>query len=244
MGPGPWQVMRPTELAKGYVRTPDANPSHIYDTVVVALDPERQLNNGEPSSLLRWLDSLALTERDRLPHIGCGVGYYTAIASIAVGPKGRVVGVEVDPELAAQAKRNLGAYPNTSVICGDGLSGLPGPCDAIFVNAGCTHPSLVWLDELAIGGRLLIPLTVSVPLKNIGAGLMLLITRREDGYEARFTTQVAIFHCQGGRTDDDNQLLANAFAGRNSQTVRLLRRDPHAITEACWLHSNGYCLSG
>jgi protein-L-isoaspartate(D-aspartate) O-methyltransferase len=243
VGVGPWQIMRPAEAAKGYVRTADANPSHIYDTVLVALDPERQLNNGEPSSLLKMLDSLTLTAGDRFLHIGCGVGYYTAITSVAVGPEGRVVGVELDPKLAAEAERKLKAYPNTQVSCADGSGDLPGPFDAIFVNAGCTHPPLAWLDELAVGGRLLVPLTVASPLMNIGAGLMLLLTRREDQFEARFTTPVAIFHCQGGRTDEAGQLLLKAFARRNSQSVSVLRRDEHAPTEGCWLHGNGYCLS-
>jgi protein-L-isoaspartate(D-aspartate) O-methyltransferase len=45
---------------------------------------------------------------DRFLHIGCGVGYYTAIAARAVLPGGSVVGVEIDPQLAERAKLNLG----------------------------------------------------------------------------------------------------------------------------------------
>lgn len=243
VGPGPWKTMRPAELSRGYVATPDADVSHIYDTVLVALDADRHLNNGEPSSLLKWLDSLALSPGDDFLHIGCGVGYYTAIASVAVRPEGRAVGVEIDAELAARAKRNLAPYPSTEVICSDGSGGLPGPFDAIFVNAGCTHPPLTWLDELTVGGRLLVPLTISSPLTNVGAGLMLLITRREDGYDARFTIPVGVFHCEGGRSEDADALLKKAFAGRDSQTVRVLRRDEHAPADSCWLHGQGYCLS-
>ena len=77
--------------------------------VLVALDANRTLNNGEPASLSRWLDSLDLGPGDRFLHIGCGVGYYTAIAAEMVLPRGGVVGVEVDPQLAERAKRNLSA---------------------------------------------------------------------------------------------------------------------------------------
>ena len=73
VGPGPWKTMRPP-FVRDYVDTPDDNPVHLYDTVVVALDPERHLNNGEPGGLARWLDELDLAPGVRVLHIGCGVG--------------------------------------------------------------------------------------------------------------------------------------------------------------------------
>jgi protein-L-isoaspartate(D-aspartate) O-methyltransferase len=45
------------------------------------------------------LDSLDLSPGDRFLHIGCGVGYYTAIAAEAVGPNGSVAGIEIDKEI-------------------------------------------------------------------------------------------------------------------------------------------------
>src|SRR5437867_4673208 len=60
VGPGPWNLLRPSEMNEGYQMTPDDDPRHLYDTVLVALDPARGLNNGEPSSLLRFLDMLDL----------------------------------------------------------------------------------------------------------------------------------------------------------------------------------------
>src|ERR1700728_3856716 len=60
LGPGPWKIVRAAEMAKGYQLTPDDNPRHLYDNVLVALDERRKLNNGEPMSLLLFLDSLTL----------------------------------------------------------------------------------------------------------------------------------------------------------------------------------------
>src|SRR2546425_211982 len=91
VGAGPWNLLRPSEMAQGYQLTADDDPRHLYDTVLVALDPARGLNNGEPSSLLRFLDTLDLAPGDRFLHIGCGVGYYTAIAPQAVLPNGSEV---------------------------------------------------------------------------------------------------------------------------------------------------------
>ena len=84
LGPGPWQILRLAEPGRGYQLTPDGDPRHLYDNVLVALDAKRNLNNGEPAALLRWLDDLELSPGDRFLHIGCGVGYYTAVAAVAV----------------------------------------------------------------------------------------------------------------------------------------------------------------
>jgi protein-L-isoaspartate(D-aspartate) O-methyltransferase len=81
VGPGPWKTMRAAEMAKGYQLTPDGNPRHLYENVLVALDERRMLNSGEPLGLLLFLDSLMLSAGDRFLHIGCGVGYYTAMSA-------------------------------------------------------------------------------------------------------------------------------------------------------------------
>jgi len=46
LGRGPWQIVR---WGRGYVPTPSRNPVYLYDDVVVAIIPERHLNNGQPS---------------------------------------------------------------------------------------------------------------------------------------------------------------------------------------------------
>src|SRR5215510_2835608 len=55
LGAGPWLVSRDGE----YQRTPDDDPAHIYANAFVALDPERELNNGRPYNHARWIDALS-----------------------------------------------------------------------------------------------------------------------------------------------------------------------------------------
>ena len=62
-----------------------------YHNLLVALDATRSLNNGLPGSLARWIQALDLKTEDRVFHLGCGVGYYTAIMADVVGPDGSVV---------------------------------------------------------------------------------------------------------------------------------------------------------
>lgn len=241
IGPGPWKIMRASEIGQGYRVTPDTDPRHLYENVLVALDERRRLNNGEPLGLLLFLDTLSLSAGERLLHIGCGVGYYSAVAAHALGPEGSVVAVELDPELAARAKRNLQPYSTVRAIPADGTREQFGTFDAIFVNAGCTRAAPIW--QLAVGGRLLVPLTVGLPeLPGIGAGSMLLVTRLTAGFAARFTSPVGIFHCEGARSADEETLLFRAFAGGNRASVCRLRRDVHEPGPNCWLHTAEVCL--
>jgi protein-L-isoaspartate(D-aspartate) O-methyltransferase len=239
VGLGPWKIVR----AGVYQLTPDDNPRHLYDNVLVALDERRMLNNGEPLALLLFLDNLALSAGDRFLHIGCGVGYYTAIAAHAVGPHGGVVAVEIDPALAARAELNLQSYATVKVVTNNGALDRFGTFDAIFVNAGCTHPHSIWLDQLAVGGRLLIPLTVAIPtMPGIGAGSMLLVTRGATEYSAKFTSPVGIFNCEGARSAEEEAQLAKAFAEGDRGSVYRLRRDVHEGGPNCWLHTGDVCL--
>src|SRR3984957_7741193 len=84
VGPGPWKIVR----EGAYQLTPDDNPRHLYDNFLVELAERRMFNKGQPSALLLFLDSLTLSAGYEFLHIGCGVGYYTAIAAHAVGPHG------------------------------------------------------------------------------------------------------------------------------------------------------------
>jgi len=246
LGPGPWSIVRPSG---GYRTSPDADPKHLYHNVLVAIDPKRDLNNGHPSSLAQWLDSLALSEGEAVFHVGGGVGYYSAIIAHVVGAAGRVLSIESDEALAKRARENLSSMTNVEVVCGDGTQYDPGSLDAIFVNAGVTHPTELWLDRLSLGGRLLCPITISRPLNsnddNCGtSGLMLLVVRhRAESYAAKFISPVNIFACMGGRDLSMNEKLISSLRDNKSQLVRSLRRDAHHPSDTCWLHIDGLCLS-
>src|SRR5262249_18981239 len=112
LGPGPWQIMVSPNLV--YATTPDGNPAHLYRDVIVAIDVQRRLNNGQPSGLARWFDALGLSVGERVLHVGCGVGYYTAVLAETVGPSGEVTGIEYDQQLAARAAANLAYLPHVS----------------------------------------------------------------------------------------------------------------------------------
>jgi protein-L-isoaspartate(D-aspartate) O-methyltransferase len=175
-------------------------------------------------------------------HVGCGVGYYTAIIAELTGPSGRVTGIEIDPDLAERARVNLADRPWVDVVTGD-ASAVP-PAAAIFINAGCTHPRSEWLDALDEGGRLVFPLTASIEGAT-GPGVMLKIRRAGGAWPVEVVSAVGIFDCAGARDPEENQLLLEyARRGyRATESFRALRRDPHDHGPTCMVHTKRYCLS-
>ncbi len=231
-----------------YRPTPDADPVHLYRDVLVAIDRTRFLNNGQPSAHALWMDALDPRPGDHVVHIGCGTGYYSAILAAAVGATGRVTAVEISPDLAARAQRNLAHLANVHVVQGDGCVHDPGVADAIYVNAGATHPLPLWLDRLRLGGRLIVPLVrwPSSPEEGhaAGHGVVVKISHHEAQDAAEILSPVAIFPCLGAvDVTADRNLAAALERGVAADVVRILRRDQHEAGPACWLHGDGFCLS-
>jgi len=245
LGAGPWQIASPDNVtgSVSYRTTEDANPRQIYHNVLVAIDPARNLNNGQPSALASFIDNLELNEGDRVLHVGCGVGYYTAIIAEVVGPTGQVMAIEVDADLASKARENLAYLPQAQVSHGDGATYDLGATDVILINAGATHPQSSWLDSLRHGGRLLFPLTFSQELDGIGTGFMLKVRREGEEYAARFVSPVSIYPCIGARDEQMNTKLLEAMRRGGWATVQILRRETHEPGDKCWLHGNDFCLS-
>ena len=155
--------------------TSSDDPARLYEDVLVAIDAERGINNGQPSLHAQAIDALRLKEGETVVQIGAGAGYYTAILAELVGPTGRVIAYEIAPDIAARAAANLARYPQVEVRARSGAEDLP-QADAIYVNAAATHPLRAWLDALKPGGRLVFPLQAAG-----SSGAMLIVTRPEHG---------------------------------------------------------------
>jgi len=248
LGPGPWELgsadlraMSALGIAKmSYTAVDD--PRHVYHNVVVALDKENEINNGQPSALACWINALDIKPGARVYHLGCGVGYYTAIMAEMVGAQGSVVASEVSPQLAERAKNNLSVYPNVTVHVGDGVAFDPGACAGILVNAGVTHPLPLWLDRLRESGRLVLPLTMNVA-PNRGMGLMIQIIRDRDRFSAQIVSSVGIYSCTSARDPEREPLLKASMTNGALLKMKSLRRDRHEQADTCLVHGPEVCLS-
>lgn len=190
---GPWRIK--SEAARSYRLTPDADPVHLYDNVLVAIDARRKLDTGLPSLWAHVIDVLDVGEKDRVVQIGCGLGYFSAILSKIVGPKGGVTAIECDERLAKRAANYLRTYPNVEVVNGDGCAEIGEPADVIIVHAGFSHPHPLWIRSLRPRGRLLVPLT-----HRDREGAVIKITRKGKSFEAEAVQQIRIFPGQGRGT--------------------------------------------
>ena len=246
LGPGPWIVRGEADFGKPARQTPDADPRHAYHNYSMAIDPARQLFNGAPGVVAPAIDALAPTRGARVLHIGAGRGYYSAVFAHMVGDTGRVLAIEVDPVLAARAAASLASMPWVEVRCGNGTEPLAETFDAMLVSAGVTHPQDVWLDALAVKGRLVLPLTTNFQgqMGTLGKGVTALFTRaHEDHFDARVLGVVVIYSAIDLRDDARNAQLGQALTRAPLPAFRRLRRDAHDPNPSCWLHAPRVCLS-
>lgn len=245
LGPGPWRIRGIADMGGPPRRTDDADPRHVHHDISVAIDSSRDLYNGQPSLIAGWLETLGLAPGQRVVHIGCGTGYFTAWIAHVVGPSGSVHAIDVDSGLAERARTNLADRPWVSVHAGNGTRDLPADNDIVLVHAGGTHPLDVWLDALRDGGRLLMPLTMRVPgmPESISKGMMLLVTKGGGDYTARCFSMVAIYSLKDARDEAIGADLGKALMTGALMKVTRLRRDAHDRGDKCIVHGASGCLS-
>jgi protein-L-isoaspartate(D-aspartate) O-methyltransferase len=133
---------------------------------------------SQPSVQARYLQSLRLTGKESVLEVGTGSGYQTALLARVAE---RVFSVERVPELANSARRVLEevGLKNVTVLVGDGTLGWRpfAPYDAILVAAASPEVPPPLLDQLAPGGRLVIPIGTRERQE------LTLFTRRGDGFD-------------------------------------------------------------
>lgn len=234
VGSGPWPVC----VFPGYIPTISDDPRLLYQDILIGLATDRGINNGQPTLHARCLDACAPAVGESVLHVGAGTGYYTAVLAALVGPTGRVVAYEIEPDLAARAEANLEAHANVSVISASASDATLPKSDVIYVNAGATHPPAAWLDALNPGGRLLFPLT-----PNEGLGCILLVTRRASAsYAASVVIRAAFIPCIGARDDEASKSLTAALETQSLESVKSLRLTTppdHTV----WCAGKGWWLS-
>ena len=114
---------------------------------------------SQPWVQARYLEVLGLTGKETVLEVGTGSGYQTALLAELAD---RVFSVDRVPELAREAKQVLQelGYRNVSIMVGDGTLGWRpyAPFDAILIAAASPSVPAPLLDQLAPGGRLVIPI--------------------------------------------------------------------------------------
>jgi len=120
-------------------------------------------------------EAMKLTGTEKVLEIGTGSGYQAAVLA-EICPQ--VYSIEILCELAERAKADLArlGYGNVTVKCGDGYQGWAehAPFDAIIVTAAPPHIPQPLIDQLAVGGRMVIPVGETFQK-------LILVTKGSDG---------------------------------------------------------------
>lgn len=247
LGPGPWQFVRRPPAPP----LPENDPAAVYQDVVIALQPDRGVNNGSPSLHACMLHDLAVEPGQHVAHIGAGAGYYTAMLAELVGPSGRVSAFEFDAELAARAQANLRPWRNVSVVAADGAQVPAETIDRIYVNFAVAAPAELWIERLAPNGKLLFSLGAPHPdvrekfPRHSAQGAAFLISRTPSGLAARWLYP-AYYVCAEGKLagDRDSELaLYNAFERGGFEFVKSLHCNESIDPARCWYWTRHWCLS-
>jgi protein-L-isoaspartate(D-aspartate) O-methyltransferase len=125
---------------------------------------------SQPTMVASMLEALDVRPGHRVLEIGTGTGYNAALLALLTGEAGRVMSVELEEDLARRAQRAINAAigPRVEVVIADGRMGYPAaaPFDRVVVTAGAGAVARAWAEQLAEGGRLLVPL---VDARGVGA---------------------------------------------------------------------------
>ena len=137
----------------------------IYSDQVLctrAVDGGFTSSSSMPPLMAQMLELIDLQPGHRVLEIGAGTGYNAALMAEIVGGKGRVVSVDIQEDVIAQAARLLAdlGYAQVDLRAGDGFSGAPdeAPYDRIVATVGCPDLSPSWVSQLNPAGHILLPL--------------------------------------------------------------------------------------
>ena len=140
---------------------------------------------SQPYIVALMTELLELDRGDKVLEIGTGSGYHAAVLSRVAG---EVFSIEIIDQLGQQARQTLGGlgYENVRVRIGDGYKGWPeeAPFDAIILTAAPPRIPQPLIDQLRVGGRMVVPEGGSFVQD------LLVITKTAQGIERRSVTPV------------------------------------------------------
>ena len=172
-------VLRAVRTVPRHLFVPESVRHRAYDDTALPIGSSQTIS--QPWVQARYLELLSLTGRERVLEIGTGSGYQTALLAMLCDA---VFSVERIPGLARRAREALAAsgIRNVTVLVGDGTLGWRpfAPYDAILVAAASPEIPGPLVEQLAPGGRMVIPL-------GDRANQTLTLVRRE-GDQLRTTT--------------------------------------------------------
>jgi protein-L-isoaspartate(D-aspartate) O-methyltransferase len=150
------RVLAAMEKIPRHLFVDDVLSERAYNDTPLPIDREQTIS--QPYIVALMSEAMELTGREKVLEIGSGSGYQTAILAELAD---RVFSIERIAALATRARRILDSlnYYNVAIRVGDGTYGWreESPFAAIMVTAGAPRIPRILIEQLEIGGRLVIP---------------------------------------------------------------------------------------
>ena len=141
---------------------------------------------SQPSFVLSMLDLLDLRPGQKVFELGTGSGWNAALMGHIVGENGKIVSLDIIPELTRRTKRNLQnlGIKNVEIILGDGVQGhsQEAPYDRGIFTAGANDLPRAFHEQIKVGGKLLFVLK-----GHKGSDLLILLEKKADHFESKKT---------------------------------------------------------
>lgn len=170
------EILRAFDTIPRHEFVPDAVAHRAYEDTPVPIGFGQTAS--QPSLQALYMQLLELKSSDKVLEIGTGSGFQTAVLAQLVG---NVYSVERLRPLAIRAREVLDRLriSNIAILVGDGTIGWSryAPYDAILVAAAAPDVPEPLITQLAIGGRML------VPVGSMESQRLILVTRTESGHE-------------------------------------------------------------
>ena len=170
-------------IEEGWLKTPqiieafrkikraDFMPENMKDSAEV--DEAMLIGQGQtisqPKVVAFMLELLEPKAGEKILDVGSGSGWTSALLSEIVGDKGRVVSLELIPELKEFGEKNAAKYGfvekgTAQFICCDGSKGYEeeSPFDKILASAAARRVPEAWKKQLKVGGRIVAPINSSI----------------------------------------------------------------------------------
>lgn len=175
------ELLRAFDLTPRHLFVPESVQHRAYEDAPVPIGFGQTAS--QPSLQALYIKTLELKPADRVLEIGTGSGFQTALLAQLVA---HVYSVERIRELSMRARTAIDAMrlSNVALLVGDGTIGWSryAPYDAILVTAGGPSVPPALVDQLTVGGRMLIP------IGDRDQQQLTLVTKTSEGVEQREIT--------------------------------------------------------
>jgi protein-L-isoaspartate(D-aspartate) O-methyltransferase len=217
-----------------HIFLPDLAPDAAYEDAAIVTkwdaDGVPSSSSSQPTIMAIMLDQLELSRGQRVLEIGAGTGFNAALIAHVVGPKGRVVSIDLDPEIVARAEDNLSAAgcANVTVLGADGALGDPAhaPFDRIIATVGVWDLAPAWHEQLAPGGLLVVPLDLR------GLQRSVCFERVGDRWVSRSSRPCGFMRMRGPFAGPDRIVVLDAETHLSLLLPEAREVDPAAVLDA------------